>query len=452
VTQPAATLEDITSSTGDRPLPNQEVAVTTTNTVEHQPATPARPATSGGDGHDRPTRIGALVRYLSAALLARGADGGAAVGLVLLAVDPATGLGNGAATGGLLAAGLTAPHLLGPWVGRWLDRAHDGRKLLAAAFAGYGTALAAAAILLGHIRLPLVAALIGLAGLCGPLLTGGLSSRLAGIAGARPRAQRRAEGWDAVSYGLAGTAGPAAVAGLAALTTPLVAVLTLAAAPVAAAGVTLTLPPTAPATSSPDQALTVRAALRLLASYGPLRRVTVATMLTALSTGGLPLVAVVFGGQLSARPAAGAALAAAFGLGNLAGSLLLTALPLRGEPETLTARYVAIMAVTLGLCAIAPTYLLAMAGFALVGASNAPFFTATLAARSQYSPPQARAQVFVSMAGLKVAMAAAGTAIAGATIGHGPRGLLGVAAAITLLAAATALLDRRITPRQTPPV
>ena len=56
------------------------------------------------------------------------------------------------------------------------------------------------------------------------------------------------------------------------------------------------------------------------------------------------------------------------------------------------------------------------------------------------------------MAGLKVAMAAASTAIAGATIGHGPRGLLTVAAAITLLAAATALLDRRISPQQTPTV
>jgi hypothetical protein len=422
--------------------------MTTTDTLEDQPAPPARPAAADGDGHDRPAKIGAMIRYLSAALLARGADSGAAVGLVLLAVSPATGLGNGAATSGLLAAGLTAPHLLGPWVARWLDRARDSRKLLAVAFAGYGTALATAAILLGHARLPLVAALIGLAGLCGPLLTGGLSSRLAAIAGAQPASQRRAEGWDAVSYGLAGTAGPAAVAGLAALATPLAAVLALAAAPVAAATITLTLPRTAPAAASPDQALTVRAALRVMASHGPLRRVTVATMLTALSTGGLAIVAVVLGAQLSARPGAGAALVAAFGLGNLAGSLLVTALPLRGEPERLTARYVAIMAAALGLCAIAPTYPLAMAAFALLGASNAPFFTATLAARSRYAPPQARAQVFVSMAGLKVAMAAASTAIAGATIGHGPRGLLAVAAAITLLAAATALLDRRISPQQ----
>jgi MFS family permease len=381
---------------------------------------------------------------MAAALLARGADGGAAVGLILLVLSPASHLHNGAAVGGLLAAGLTAPHLLGPWVAHWLDRARDGRTVLAASFVVYGVALATAAILVGRARLPLVIGPIVLAGLCGPLLTGGLSSRLAGITDAGSRAQRRAEGWDAVSYGLAGTAGPAAIAGLAAATTPLAAVLTLAGAPLAAAAVTLTLPRSTPLASRSNRALTARAALHLLASHGPLRRVALATTLTALSTGGLSVIGMVFGAQLSARPSAGAALAAAFGLGNLVGSLLVTAFPLRGEPESLIARYVAIMAIALALCAIAPNYPLAVTAFALVGVSNAPFFTATLAARSLYSPPQARAQVFVSMAGLKVAMTSVSTAIAGVAITHGPRELLTVAATVTLIAAATPVLHRRI--------
>jgi hypothetical protein len=68
---------------------------------------------------------------------------------------------------------------------------------------------------------------------------------------ARRHRRRRAalattrEGWDAVSYGLAGTAG------LAAVTTPLAAVLALAAAPLAAAAVTLTLPRARQPRSSP---------------------------------------------------------------------------------------------------------------------------------------------------------------------------------------------------------
>src|SRR5215210_8210018 len=91
----------------------------------------------------RPRGPAPLARYVAAATLVRGTDGAAAVGLVLLAVSPAAHLAHGARTGGLLAAGLTAPHLLGPWVARRLDRAADGRTVLAAAFALYGLALGA---------------------------------------------------------------------------------------------------------------------------------------------------------------------------------------------------------------------------------------------------------------------------------------------------------------------
>jgi len=390
---------------------------------------------------EKPRLAGALPRYLLAATLARGADGGAAVGLVLLATSPATELRHGAAAGGLLAAALTAPHLLGPLVARQLDRARDGRGVLAAACVAYGLALGGAALLLGRAPLAFVAAAVVVAGLCGPLLTGGLSSRLAGIA----RDDGRAEGWDAVTYGLAGTLGPAVVAALAAATTPLAAVLTLAGASVAAAGVTLTLPRSPGAAAREGEAMTVRAALRLIAVSGPLRRVAVATALTAASFGALSVIAVLLGEELGARSGAGASLVAAFGLGNLAGSGLVTAFPLRGEPERLATRLVVVMAVALALCALVPTSGLALAAFALAGASNAPFFTATLAARSRYSPERARAQVFVSMAGLKVAAASAGTALAGAASGAGPRALLAAGAALTLFAAAATTLDRRLT-------
>src|SRR5215210_3970528 len=161
---------------------------------------------------DRRGSAGALARYLLAAVLARGADAGAAVGLVLLATSPATGLRHGAAAGGLLAAVLTAPHLVGPWAARRLDQARDGRVVIAAACVAYGAALGGASLLLGRAPLALVVAAVVVAGACGPLLTGGLSSRLASIAGgpggpgrrgpAKPARKAeggsRAEGWDAV--------------------------------------------------------------------------------------------------------------------------------------------------------------------------------------------------------------------------------------------------------------
>ena len=70
--------------------------------------------------------------------------------------------------------------------------------------------------------------------------------------------------------------------------------------------------------------------------------------------------------------------------------------------------------------------------------------TATLAARSRYSPPNTREQVFVSMAGLKVALASAGAALTGAAIALGPRAVLAAGAAIAILAAAATALDRRL--------
>src|SRR4051794_2777346 len=370
---------------------------------------------------------GALARYLLAATLVRAADAAAAVGLVLLATSPAAPVAGGARTGGLLAAGLTAPHLLGPLLARRLDGARDGRALLALAFAAYGAALGGAALLLDRGALAPAAALVVVAGPCGPLLTGGLSSRLRSVAHGDQRAERRAEGFDAITYGVAGSAGPAAVAAIAALTSPLAAVLALATSAISAAAVTLTLPRD-PAAADARAALSPGAALRAVAANGPLRRVGAATMLTAFGGGALSVIAVLLAWDVGARPGVGAALVAAFGLGNLAGALLVTAFPLRGDPERLALRWAVAIAAGFALCAVAPTRPLAIAAFALAGAPNAPFVAATLAARSRHAPPGARAQVFVWMAGAKVAMGAAGAALAGAAAGAGPRALLAGAA------------------------
>src|SRR6059058_1464993 len=121
----------------------------------------------------------ALTRYVAAATLVRGADAAAAVGLVLLAVASRA---DGARVGGLLAVGLMAPHAAGPLLALRLDRARDGRLLLAASCAGYAAALAAGALILARGPLAPAAVAVVVAGACGPLLTGGLSSRLPAIA------------------------------------------------------------------------------------------------------------------------------------------------------------------------------------------------------------------------------------------------------------------------------
>ena len=60
------------------------------------------------------------------------------------------------------------------------------------------------------------------------MLAAGLGSRLGLLVGPDERRQRRAEGWDAVTYGVGGSLGPAAVAALAAAASPRLALLALA--------------------------------------------------------------------------------------------------------------------------------------------------------------------------------------------------------------------------------
>ncbi|WP_328992771.1 hypothetical protein OG394_00825 [Kribbella sp. NBC_01245] len=389
----------------------------------------------------------ALMRYVVGATLARTAGGGAAVGLVLLAVDRLSG--HAELVGGLLAAGLTAPHLLGPILGRRLDQARDGRWFLCSAFLLFGAALAAAGFLLGRAPLLIVVMAVVVAGLCGPLLTGGLSSRVADLTSADQRSRRRGEAWDSVSYGVAGTAGPAGVAAVSTLTSPFVAILVLAAAAIVAAGPTLTLPQ-APTRDRPAEVATVRTVLSLMLRDGRLRRVNYATVLTSVSAGGMSVIAVVMAAELTGRSSSGAVLIAMTGAGSLVGALVLTAVPLEGEPDRLTTYSVLLIGAATGLAAVAPTYRVALLAFVAIGLANAVFVVATFAARSEYAPPGARAQVFITMASLKVAAASAGAALAGLASSLGPRGLPAAAAVVVLSGGLATIIDRQADARRSP--
>ena len=174
--------------------------------------------------------------YLAAATLARGADAGAPVGLALLATSSSAGpAAGGAARGRADRAAPARP------VGRAAARYRARRPLGARRrVRGLWPALAAGALCSAAPPLALAGVAVVLAGVCGPLLTGGMSSRLAATAG------EGREGWDALSYGLGGTGGPALVALATAVTTPLTAVLALSAATGLAAVLTRTLPHVAP--------------------------------------------------------------------------------------------------------------------------------------------------------------------------------------------------------------
>ena len=379
-------------------------------------------------------------RYLAVATQVRIVDGAAAVSLVTLVVSLHGRVSY--ATAGLLTALLTAPQLLGPLAAEPLARARDPRRVLAVAFVGLGVALSACGLLVEHRNLALAAVAAAAAGCAGPLVTGGLSAQSITRRAGDLTGERRAEALDAATYGLGSTVGPIVVAAVVAWISPLAAVVVLGAVALAAAGGALILP-AARGDTEPGQArMPLREVLVAIAGVGPLRRVLAATTIAAVGTGGLLVVAVVFGARLGGHTGGGPLLAAAFGIGGLAGSLALTVRPLRTEPERTTLALMAATGASVALCALAPDEAAAAVLFALAGAVAAAQFTASLAVRSAYAPPGTRAHVYVTMASLKVGCASAGAALAGALLTIGPRPALFAIAGLIAAGAALATAMR----------
>ncbi|MDN4611906.1 MFS transporter [Arthrobacter burdickii] len=385
-------------------------------------------------------RRGALGRYVFAATLVRSADGGAVVAIVLLA--HASGLPNWLA--GLLGASITAPHLLGPFIARRLDTARDGRRVIAFSAVLHGLLLAGAALLIPVTWALWPAVLLFVSGVFGPMLTGGISSRLPSIAGPGKRDQRRAQSWDVASYGISGTLGPAAVAWIAATSDALTASLVLAGAAVLGAGAVLVLPRQAP----PDHAVAVpspRQTLRSMSRHGPLRRTLGLTVTVAFSVAALPIYAVAIAPGLGGAATAGL-LVAAYGVGNLLGSAGLMVRPLRGDADRLMSSLAVLVAAALILVILAPFLEASLVAFCLAGVANALFFAATLAARSEYAPIESRGQIFIWVGALKIAAGSAGTAVAGATTSPAAWVPLVLAVTLTALATTVSIIDRRRLP------
>jgi len=187
----------------------------------------------------------------------------------------------------------------------------------------------------------------------------------------------------------------------------------------------------------------------VLLTVRPLRRVTVTTVVSAAAGGMLAVLAVVLAAAVTGRPADGAWLLGAMGLGNLVGSAALAVRPLTAEPVRATLVLTAALGVAYLLVALASGYALLLGAFAVVGVLTAPWITASLATRERHAPPGRRAEVFAGMAGWKMAAASAGTALAGLLAAAPARTVVAVAAALVLGSALAMALDR---PAATPDV
>ncbi|MFD9353096.1 MFS transporter [Streptomyces sp. NPDC060031] len=370
-------------------------------------------------------------RYLAAALAARFASEGMGMAVVLLALERT---GNPAHGAFVLTAWL-APHVLAaPLAGAAAARARRPRLFHVGSLVGFTAAAGTLTLLLGRAPVPLVLAVAVAGGSCGPMVTGGMSSLVAGLVPAGA-GRDRAYSWDASTYNAAAVTAPAAVSLIAALLSagPAMALLVLAGAAAAVLAATLPYgnPGAGPRPGAPRAGL--GAGLAALWRIHELRAITSATTLAFVGIGSLTTTSVLLATRLGS-PGAGGVLMTAFAVGALAGTLTLgriTAVP----PGRLARWAMAGTGVALAGAAFTPSLPVGAALFAAAGVCDGPILTATLRIRSQYAPDAVRTQVFTLGAGLKVTAASLGAALVGLAADVPPRALL-IGISVTLLAAA----------------
>jgi MFS family permease len=369
---------------------------------------------------------------LAAATASRFSDSAASVALVLLILART----HDARLAGLVVAAFTVPTLVsGPVFGAVLDRLRRRKPLFAANNVTLAAALAAVALLAGHVPgwVPVACGLC--AGLTAPVLTGGYSSIVPLVVPSA--ALVRANALDSASYNVAGLAGPALVAVLASVAGPGPALASVAA--IAAAGLALVLASPVPPAPGGGDSEPLWAALadgvRVLGESPKIRSVSISTALEMFFQGLLPVACPLLALAAGRAASGGGWLLTALSAGGLAGSLASERLLTRRSPRFVLAASFAGMAAFLALMAVAPDFWACVAFAALAGLAEGPSLAATLAVRQREVPPDRYAQLTATAASLKTGGFALGAAAAGAAAAAlGARGLMSLAAGGELLA------------------
>ncbi|MEV0415664.1 MFS transporter [Streptomyces sp. NPDC050448] len=406
-------------------------------------------------------------RYVAAALAARFASEGMSLAVVLLALERT----GSAAHGAFVLTAWLAPHVLAaPLAGAAAARTRRPRLFHVGALAGFTCAVAALSVLLGRAPAPLVLAVALLGGSCGPMVTGGMSSLVAGLVPAGA-ARDRAYAWDASTYTAAAVTAPAVVGLAASLGSAAPAMAALALAGALAAALATTLPYGTPrpgpvADAGPDSGANggpnggthpganpaaalpspppagLGAGLAALWRIRELRAITSATTLAFVGIGTLTTTSVLLASRLGS-PGAGGVLMTAFAVGALAGSLTLGRIT-AVEPGRLARWAMAGTGAALAAAVFAPSVTVGAVLFAAAGVCDGPLLTATLRIRSEYAPDAVRTQVFTLGAGLKLTAASVGAALVGFAAAAPPQALLaGISALILAAALLHALVARQ---------
>lgn len=376
--------------------------------------------------------------YLIGATVSRTGDEMCGPALVLLALATAEAV----STGPVVVAALTAATAVGgPVLGVLLDRSRHRGRLLSLALLVFATVVAAVAVLLGHIPVPVIIVIALIGGLFRPALSGGWSSRLPDVIPAR--ALPRASALDGLTFDIAALAAPILVGLLALLLSPAyavaVTVLALLLAVPAAYATGGTKITTGPPASLRAQVL---AGFHAIARIGPLRRATVTSVISYVGVGLIFTSAPLLAERILGQPEYGAGLLVLMAIAALVGNAVYAFRPDRIAPDRVLVITFGLLALAAGFAALAlvmnrpPIGLgLLLVAAVLTGAADGPQLSALLRIRHRDTPPEVRSQVFTTSASLKLGGAAAGAALCGLLASALPLAML-VALAAELVAVA----------------
>jgi predicted MFS family arabinose efflux permease len=372
--------------------------------------------------------------FLLAATLARLASEMFPVAAVLLVLDRT---GRPGLAGAVVAATTLPAVVTGPVLGAWLDR--TGRRRVALATNQVLLAASLLGILAAAGRAPgwTLLVLAALAGLTGPLATGGYTSMIPLLVPERLLA--RANALEASSFNTAAIAGPAVAGAVAATAGPAWAVLAEAVLAGLALPAIARLPRlAAPAGDHPTRlAAAIRQGIGHLARTPVLRGVTVATAVGMGGAGLLTLALPFWAQRLGVGRAGAGYLWAALEAGAIAGALAAARPAAAWPPQRVVLAGLGLFGLVMTTWPLAPSFPVALALVALAGMAEGPAFAATFATRQRWSPPALRGQIFTTAASLKLGAFAVGSALAGPAVDRaGVDATLVVVAALQLLAVA----------------
>ncbi|MFF1823501.1 MFS transporter [Kribbella sp. NPDC058245] len=353
-----------------------------------------------------------LVRYLTAATLARVGAEMVVFTLVLLVLERT----DNPALAGLTGAAYALPAIVtGPLLGAWLDRTAHRRTALALSQAVLGLVMITMLAVVGrsaHWPVPVLAAI---AGTTLPLVSGGFTSMLPSLV--RRERLPRANSLEAASFGVATIAGPAAAATIAAVVSVEAAVLAIAGLAMLSILAISRLPVLPAAAQAHDPFLSsVLGGLKHLARTPRLRASTVTSTLLMGVVGMLLITLPLHMASLGMPRSAAGYVWAALELGSVTTALLLGRLSTRWRPEYVVMLSVAAYGLAFTAWPLAGSFAVLVVLAAGTGFLDGPMIPAMFAARQQYSPLELQGRVSTTAASLRVGAAALGQAAAGVLV------------------------------------